>query len=376
MSADPNASVRVAAPIVEGSEEGGWRLSAEVDGVPVWFESDRPLSVAGEVWVAAFLIPAMRTGRPLQVDSPVDGVFLDRMRDVQELVSRWWGFPQIAITPASVSSEPGTADGYGLFFSGGVDSLYSLVENRERLTDLIFVHGFDIPLEDVDRHDGAWAQVRRVAEGSGLGAVHVTTNLRTHPLFKSGRWRFDYGGALAAVGHALSGGLSAAILSSGSVGGRPAGNHPDLDPLWASGRMEFVHFGNEVRRITKTAVIARDDVSMRNLRVCWENLTEDLNCGRCEKCLRTILHLEVAGARERASTFPDMDLAAAIRALPGIRANHRIYWEQAMDAIADPETRTAIRRKLSARYPSRRTEAVRAIRRVLRRVPVLWRLVG
>ena len=39
------------------------------------------------------------------------------------------------------------------------------------------------------------------------------------------------------------------------------------------------------------------------LHVCWQERSAD-NCGTCEKCLRTLIALEVLGARERAATFP------------------------------------------------------------------------
>ncbi len=40
------------------------------------------------------------------------------------------------------------ASGIACFFSGGVDSFYTLLKHREEITHIIFVHGFDIALED------------------------------------------------------------------------------------------------------------------------------------------------------------------------------------------------------------------------------------
>src|SRR5262249_59102310 len=41
-----------------------------------------------------------------------------------------------------------------------------------------------------------------------------------------------------------------------------------------------------------------------SLRVCWENPDGAYNCGRCEKCLRTMINLLIAGALDRCPTFP------------------------------------------------------------------------
>jgi len=42
---------------------------------------------------------------------------------------------------------------------------------------------------------------------------------------------------------------------------------------------------------------------MRWLRVCWQNKELAYNCGRCEKCLRTMIALHLAGALSRCRTF-------------------------------------------------------------------------
>ena len=53
--------------------------------------------------------------------------------------------------------------------------------------------------------------------------------------------------------------------------------------------------GLDTRRIDKTITIAGWPLAMTNLRVCWENRRGALNCGDCEKCLRTLVGLRLAG---------------------------------------------------------------------------------
>src|SRR5574337_867736 len=36
-----------------------------------------------------------------------------------------------------------------VFFSGGLDSFYTLLKRRNEIDSLVFIHGFDIPLENV-----------------------------------------------------------------------------------------------------------------------------------------------------------------------------------------------------------------------------------
>jgi hypothetical protein len=42
---------------------------------------------------------------------------------------------------------------------------------------------------------------------------------------------------------------------------------------------------------------------MNHLHVCWQDFS-DRNCGTCEKCFRTLLALDLVGARDRATSFP------------------------------------------------------------------------
>jgi hypothetical protein len=53
----------------------------------------------------------------------------------------------------------------------------------------------------------------------------------------------------------------------------------------------------------KTAIVARSSLAMETLRPC-AGPSADYNCGRCEKCLRTMLDLTLAGALERSHTLP------------------------------------------------------------------------
>jgi hypothetical protein len=51
-------------------------------------------------------------------------------------------------------------------------------------------------------------------------------------------------------------------------------------------------------------------LALETLHVCWEERSEG-NCGRCEKCYRTLLALEILGVRGRCQTFPPGELNLA-----------------------------------------------------------------
>lgn len=81
-----------------------------------------------------------------------------------------------------------------------------------------------------------------------------------------------------------------------------------LDPLWSSELTEIEHDGCEATRVDKAAYVSGYELPMDWLRVCHKNPDSVYNCGRCEKCLRTMITLRIVGALERCKTFPnDLD---------------------------------------------------------------------
>jgi bacterioferritin-associated ferredoxin len=67
------------------------------------------------------------------------------------------------------------------------------------------------------------------------------------------------------------------------------------DPLLSSLSFAIVHDGAEQHRVGKARALAAWPEALRNLRVCWAGRSADTNCGRCEKCVRTILEFRAAG---------------------------------------------------------------------------------
>jgi hypothetical protein len=83
----------------------------------------------------------------------------------------------------------------------------------------------------------------------------------------------------------------------------PFGSHALVDPVMSSSQVRFIHYGAGFDRFEKMAFIAQSDFALRHLHVCFRDKS-DKNCGRCEKCYRTLLALELLAAREKATSFP------------------------------------------------------------------------
>src|SRR4029078_454714 len=84
----------------------------------------------------------------------------------------------------------------------------------------------------------------------------------------------------------------------------PWGSHPLLDPLFGTSALRFVHDGLGASRARKARPTRPTELARRHLFVCDNpNPGDPLpNCGRCEKCLRTMTELLFAGALAESAT--------------------------------------------------------------------------
>jgi len=85
-----------------------------------------------------------------------------------------------------------------------------------------------------------------------------------------------------------------------------------LDPQYSSSDVRIVHDGIALSRLDKVKLVVDSQAALENVRVCLENVQEMLNCGQCEKCIRTMTELEAIGALSKSSAFPHDRLSAKL----------------------------------------------------------------
>lgn len=267
------------------------------------------LTDSADPFLALTLLPAMILDEPLYVDGAVSPTLLASSERLQQIYRRWvTGARMIPVTARSIAPDTPLErkDGVGCFFSGGVDSFHTLLTHERSITHLVLISGFDKGLRNPAVLEKTCIALREVAAAFGKQPVEVSTNIRhfTDPLAS---WSFYHGGVLAAVALALSRGAGSFLVPSSYSYDQlhPWGSHPLLDPLWSLPGLQMVHDGCEFMRYEKISRIAGEDLALRHLRVCWDTgQGSDFNCGKCEKCLRTMLSLYLNGALDRCPTFP------------------------------------------------------------------------
>ncbi|MFI5181292.1 MAG: hypothetical protein ACHQPI_07870 [Thermoanaerobaculia bacterium] len=335
--------------------EGGrtHRVTAEVDGSALWFESDdAALAPAADAYASALLVASLDRSVSLTMEDDVSPVWLSNVSRLLPVVSRWWGYPQSPLTlRPGPGATPARAGLTALCFSGGVDSFFTLLRSGRRIDRLVFVLGFDVPIGDSARFRAIEASLQEVARETGTRPIVLRTNLREHPAFAPASWERVHGGPLAAVGHLLRDEAGTLLISSSypaAAGETPWGSHWSIDHLWSSESVEVVHVGAEHHRNEKLRSIANEPLVRKHLRVCWENLSPTGNCSRCDKCVRARLNLEDWGALEGFTAFRDSSsLVDDIDALPPVRKSLSAYRRLAAHPHLSWRLRRALRRLIA-----------------------------
>jgi hypothetical protein len=328
------------------SEPGELSFEARIGGgtTRVWMRSDPEGPISSEAALPACLMPAMRFGGELDLPAPMSPRVMRNQREFQAIQRAWslgWEFGDPPLREVEVSAperapEPPPPGRVAAFFSGGVDS-WSTVLDHPEITDLIFVHGIDLTL-DLPQHrqvaGEVEARIREAVDRLGLDLHVVETNLRdlSDPL---ARWETYYGCSLTAVALFLSPRFERVLFAGDSDHEvqMAVGANRMVDRLWSTEELEIVDDGGRYTRVERLARIASHPMVQQTLRVCWQNPDGAYNCGRCRKCLMTMIGLEALGARAGVHTFPaelDLEAVAAIEVEQTVLL---ILWEDLLDAV-------------------------------------------
>jgi len=182
------------------------------------------------------------------------------------------------------------------------------MEYPRSVKDGVLIYGQNIESDTrPETFQQAVKALSEVARDASITLVPVYTNIR-HLHGGSSFFREKFHGAiLGAVAHAFSRRLTVVSIASTydipNLG--PWGSHPFLDTNYSSSDLRILHTDIRLSRLDKVRLIADWPVALQNIKVCGPNWP-GVNCGRCEKCVRTMLELLIAGVLEKTKAFPNV----------------------------------------------------------------------
>lgn len=278
----------------------------------VFFAADASLSAtdtAAHFFILGVLAAYLRS-EPYEQSEAVDSRLYQNMRELMHRWQDWRGKKPVKIRVPAFRDGPenSEAKGCGCLFTGGIDSLFTVHQHISDIAMLVNV---------VHRATarGSWDRIQpntslqAFAETQGKPLITIETNMMfAFPEIMDAWASMAHGTAYSAVGYFLGQSIDRLLISSSFTYDqlRPWGSHPETDRLLSSSSLSVDHIGAETNRFEKLRVLSRNPDFMRHLSICEHGPQsgERLNCSQCQKCLRTMIGLDLLGlSPEQAPTF-------------------------------------------------------------------------
>jgi hypothetical protein len=305
-----------------------------------WFPEEMGEIEVADGLVALLLFSAMYQGLPLKVPEPVSPKLLSALPRLQEIAAQWFdefrAVPVIAEARQTPVSRPPRKTVAA--FTSGLDSLHTALRERDRLSELIYVQGYS-PVEelDPDHFRPVHEHMKLSAELLGIPLKVIRTNFRTlEPLIAP--WMDTHGSAIAAIGLFLAPTVDTFIIPSTIPWHiqQALGSNYLLDESWSTETVAIELEGNAFNRVYKTKyLVEKHPTLVPRLLVCWQFEATGLvtNCGRCEKCLRTMCSLSLLGWEDMSAFFKSPLNLNQVRELKLHQngENHFNMWEAILD---------------------------------------------
>lgn len=293
--------------------------------------SEAPLQILYTPAIAAILPIGWVLGADLKVPL-IDEKYFHSLNSIKETQKSF--FPKLRFSnliPEEIKKTSTGGNKPGLLFSGGLDSTYTYMKIRDKKPVLFLFFGSDIPLYNKRYMSNTQKVYTEFAYREQAEIVYIESNIRD--LFKEAQISVENGESLGYISLWEKLSLSVAltgmtapytpnkinkiyIASSHSPEMPPTrgyGSHPLVDNQITWGDMTVTHVDETVSRPLKAKYIKENyiDTSKQNvtIRVCHRSpsFTDQLNCGECEKCRRTMVNLLMYKINPRDCGFPLKD---------------------------------------------------------------------
>lgn len=264
--------------------------------------------------VSSLLPLAWAVGADLTVKK-LDKTFVESLNKLKPIFKKWhptFSF-ETRIKVEEIVSNKFSNSGYALLFSGGLDSTVSYIRNREKKPCLIFIRGMDIQTKYPDLWHTVKRHVLEFAKKENVKVSFVKSNIRE--LFFEGllsvefgrSWwvRVSHGLVLIGLCAPLSKENFGTLLIASTRGPQkprevryPLGSSPVIDERISWADVRVIHDCYNLNRQQKIRHVLKPFVETQyhpTLVVCTEPLRQDINCGKCHKCLNTMVGLILEG---------------------------------------------------------------------------------
>ena len=253
--------------------------------------------------IASVVTLAWCIGADVYVDT-LDKNFFACLDTVKSVMKKW--YPQLSFS-TKIITEPVENNyqnnRYGVLFTGGIDSTTSYIKYRKKDLSLISISGKGGSIDNQVQEKRLLTPLLGKKQKSSLIKTNIEQVINERlVLEKFGlNWWMNLSHGIVLSGHCapltVVKNVGTIILASSFTQefNFPWGSHPSLDNNICWGSTRVVHDGFDNTRQEKIMYIIKEYVDeigeFPPLRVCSRYKDAGKNCGKCEKCSRTIVGL-------------------------------------------------------------------------------------
>jgi hypothetical protein len=334
-------------------------LSADLESTPLnfhfyiaWENADPsvPINLTADPWIRLLIFHMMSIGGDFRICGEVS---LSLLENISRLVDYYTSISPTLLKKVRLHPD-GIIEDYKvdfsskkalLTFSGGLDASFTAYRHTQGLAGInnfdikaaLMIHGADIFLNQPEFFDSAFDNSRRMLLDLGISNFYrISTNFRLFPIPNlPNQWgMYTHMGCIIAIGSIFSSVYPNMLVGSSYPYNDLAHNrmtacNPTTIPLFSSNSFRVYGDDFSVERCGKAQTVANWEEGKKRLRVCWKNMFTfkdniPMNCGVCEKCVRTSLNFLSCGVQ--LPNIPPPTEEVLLNLKDEIKQHRREYW--------------------------------------------------
>ena len=281
------------------SDRNGYVMNSNVGTIQVLCSRESiPNNVFSDFAVWFFLPIAMRLGRSLYIDGTGT---LDSEKNAKKLSEIWESWLPYHFSSIKVkfkeAREKNNTNGTLCFYSGGIDSTYSLLKRHKKGLgqDLITIHGMDYKVHDIKRFEELKEKTKPFS--SMISGNHIFVTSDAYNLYR--KHRVNPEGAHVSHIFSLAGNtflfsenyneinIAADYRLDQQFITYPWGSNSVTNKYFSDGTTRLVTLDDDVTRCEKLPLVITSVEALASVSFCTDYKSRPLNCGVCSKCMRT-----------------------------------------------------------------------------------------
>ena len=302
------------------------QIVSDDDVIEVYIQSPVASNKIRVDFAAWFFLPiAMRSNADLTIDGCGSAKTIENALKMSQIWETWmplrFNSVNVNFSQLCDDDEHKLASDNLCFYSGGVDSTYSLIKRQQqgKVQSLLTIHGMDYRYDDEKRFLELVKKTKCFSEKYGSENIFIKTNVyKEYDKYKINTRTSHVSHIFSLTGSAF---IFSEHFSSITIAAdyridqqfvvHPWGSNSATNRLFSDGSTLLETDGDDVTRSDKMPLLLTSQEALKSLSFCVDYSQRPNNCGQCAKCMRTKLMFFAS-----TGSVPDIFLTKEIESNP------------------------------------------------------------